>query len=226
MAHHYSPKVPHDGLILAFDAANPKCYPGSGTDIYDLSGRNNHGVLQNGASYSSNDVGYINLDGSDDRISITDNNGDFDFAGDNFSINIWMQQQTDTTYPHLYAFNDQYNFCLKAIRGGVSNEYRLYVYQGYSVMFENSYLDPGNWQMITLVRVDQVHYLYINGVETDRVTDSSGPKNITGSTVYLGWGAGTEYTPQYRGPIYVYNRALTPLEVEHSFEALRSRYGI
>ena len=140
MAHHYSPKIPHNGLVLALDAANPKSYPGSGTTVNDLSGRNNTATLENGASYSSNDVGYINLDGTNDRISVGDNNGDFDFGGGNYTLNIWLQQQTDTTYPHLFAIDDQYNFSLKAIRGGVTDEYRLYVYQGYSVMFENSYL--------------------------------------------------------------------------------------
>ena len=47
MAFRYSPKVVTDGLVLAVDAANKKSYPGSGTTITDIGGRENTGTLTN-----------------------------------------------------------------------------------------------------------------------------------------------------------------------------------
>lgn len=226
MAFGRGPKIVKDGLVLMLDAANPKSYPGTGTTWNDLSGNGNNASLQNGASFSTSNGGYISLDGTNDRIAITDSNGDFDVGTGNFSINIWLNQGTDTTYPHLYALDDQNNFSLKAIRGGLANAYRLYVYQNYAVQFTNSYLTPGTWQMITLTRNGQEHKLYIDGVISDTVTDGSGPKNITGSTVYLGWGFASEYTPQSRGPIYVYNRLLSADEVLQNYNATKGRFGL
>ena len=222
----YGGAIVRDGLVLALDAADRNSYPGSGTTWYDLSGNGNNASLQNGASFSTSNGGYISLDGTDDRIAITDSNGDFDFGTGDFSINVWLNQGTDTTYPHLYTLDDQSNFTLKAIRGGLDNAYRLYVYHGYSVIFTNSYLTPGTWQMVTLTRNGQEHKLYLDGTISDTVTDGSGPKSISGSTVYLGWGWASEYTPQSRGPVTVYNRLLSPTEVLQNYNATKGRFGL
>jgi len=196
--------------------------------IKDLSGNgNSKGTLENGVDFVRNRKGgYWELDGTNDRILIPNTSGDFSFGTGDYTLNIWLEQGTDTTYPHLYALDDQYNFSLKAVRGGVTDAYRLYVYQGYSVQFPNSYLNPGNWQMVTLTRSGQTHKLYLNGSLTDTVVDASGPKNITGSNVYLGWGWASEYTPQKRGPVQVYSRALEAAEISQNFNAQRARFGV
>ena len=71
MATNYNPSIVTDGLVLCFDAANPKSYPGSGTTWYDLSGNDNHGTLLNEPSFSSDKGGCFVFDGTDDRISFS-----------------------------------------------------------------------------------------------------------------------------------------------------------
>ena len=45
MGHYYNPNIITDGLILSLDASNIRSYPGSGSIIYDLSGRDAHGTI-------------------------------------------------------------------------------------------------------------------------------------------------------------------------------------
>lgn len=53
MAVTYSPKVPLNGMVLGFDARNPKSYPGSGSSFFDLSGNGKHAVLYNTPTWNS-----------------------------------------------------------------------------------------------------------------------------------------------------------------------------
>jgi len=218
------PNIVRDGLILNLDVASPRCYNGSDS-IVDLSGRGNNGTM-GGSTFSTDNQGIISLDGTDDRIEIPDSNNDFDFGAGDYTINCWINPSYDSTYPHLFTLNDQYNFTLKAVRFDNSEGGKIYVYQGYSVTFGNSFLTTDEWQMITLTREGQVHKLYKNGTLSDTVTDSSGPKNITGTTAYIGWGWASEYTPQKRGPIQVYNTLLSADQVLQNFNAHKERFGL
>jgi hypothetical protein len=51
MGQYYNPNVVTDGLILNIDASNIKSYPGSGTAINDLSGRDAHGTINGTISF-------------------------------------------------------------------------------------------------------------------------------------------------------------------------------
>ena len=67
----YNPSIITSGLVMCVDAASPRSYPGSGTNWYDGSGTGNNGVLQNGPTYSSANLGSIVLDGTDDRVYVS-----------------------------------------------------------------------------------------------------------------------------------------------------------
>ena len=88
----HSPKIPTDGLLFGVDAANPRCYPGTGTSIDDLllvaspvnqpvKHRANStitddnqphfpvaGTLTNGVGFTSENGGAFTFDGTDDYI--------------------------------------------------------------------------------------------------------------------------------------------------------------
>ena len=72
MARRYNPRIVTDGLVLALDAGNTKSYPGSGTTWTDLSGNGNNGSLLNGTGYSSDNLGVLSLDGTNDYIDSYD----------------------------------------------------------------------------------------------------------------------------------------------------------
>ena len=181
--------------------------------IHDLGAHNAHGSLVNGVSLHSN--GYLELDGVDDKITIPNTNGIFSIGTAPFSLNLWVKQGTTPTYSHLFTIGDQYNFTLKAIRPDATSGHKLYVFQGVSIIFHNSYLDPDNWQMITLTRDGDLHKLYINGVLSDEVQYPA--KNIEGNEAYLGHGWSGEYTEQKRGDVQLYNRVLDPSEILQNY---------
>ena len=95
MAFFNSPNIVTTGLVLAWDAANPKSYPGSGTTIYDLSGNGNHGTLNNGVGFSTNYKGILTFDGTNDYVKSTSVNGtgimNPTLYGEVISVNIWIQ---------------------------------------------------------------------------------------------------------------------------------------
>ena len=51
MGHYYNPNIVTDGLILSLDASNLRSYPGSGTAINDLSGKDAHATINGTVSY-------------------------------------------------------------------------------------------------------------------------------------------------------------------------------
>ena len=78
MATDYNHSIVTDGLVLCVDAANTKSYPGSGTTWTDISGKNHNGTLINGPTFSSDNMGGIVFDGSNDAVTLSANS-DFDF---------------------------------------------------------------------------------------------------------------------------------------------------
>jgi hypothetical protein len=68
MALSHSPKIVTDGLVLCLDAGDGKSYGGSGTTWTDRSGNENNGTLTNGPTFSSDNNGLIQLDGTNDNI--------------------------------------------------------------------------------------------------------------------------------------------------------------
>jgi len=80
MATSYSPKIVTDGLVLCFDAADRKSYPGTGTTLFDRSGNgynSNMAVGEDPVTWNSN--GYITFAGSGERDTAP--------AGEHISLN-------------------------------------------------------------------------------------------------------------------------------------------
>ncbi len=71
------------GLVLNVDASFVSSYPVSGMSWYNISGSGNTGTLVNGPTF--NTTGFFDLDGTDDGISILDNNT-LDFSGSNATL--------------------------------------------------------------------------------------------------------------------------------------------
>jgi len=52
----HSPTIIRDGLVLYLDAANPKSYPGSGSNIYNLANENITATLQGSYSFGNGTI--------------------------------------------------------------------------------------------------------------------------------------------------------------------------
>ena len=71
MASFAGPNLTTDNLLLCLDAGDSNSYPGSGTTWTDMSGKENDGTLTNGPTFSSDDMGSIVFDGSNDYVNAT-----------------------------------------------------------------------------------------------------------------------------------------------------------
>ena len=58
MAVGYNPRIVTDGLVLALDAGNTKSYPGSGTNVSDLSRSGYDFTMTNGATTNASNSTY------------------------------------------------------------------------------------------------------------------------------------------------------------------------
>ncbi len=70
MGVNYNPFQVTEGLVLYFDAANGRSYPRSGTVWNDLSGATYTGSLINGPTFSAENFGSFNFNGSNDYVGI------------------------------------------------------------------------------------------------------------------------------------------------------------
>ena len=212
----YNTSTVRDGLVLHLDAANTKSYPGTGTTWNDLSGNGNNGTLINGPTYSSDNKGSIVFDGVNDTSS-------FPLTCSNiyYSINWW-------TYPtSLLNFNQAFGidpagwgtFVFHTTADG-----SVYVGTDVSSRMTNLNLGAGTislnmWNNFTFTFNNRTAKFYKNGnllYTTPNMNISANTfTGMTLSTIQGNFSA-----------MSVYDKALTALEVQQNFEALRGRYGI
>ena len=68
----HSPRISTEGLIFCIDPGSEKCYPRSGTTMYDLVGSNNCTMTNMAASnFKHGHGGYITFDGSNEIVSLS-----------------------------------------------------------------------------------------------------------------------------------------------------------
>jgi hypothetical protein len=233
-----SPPIVTSGLVLNLDAGNTKSYPRSGTVWRDLSGNNNSGSLTNGPTYNSQNGGSIVFDRVDDYITTT---GMSNFSYVNgITVCIWNYNGGATGY-----YRGVVNNGTVADRiGGFDLRYGRENYFGGSDNGTSLYWritnTAGAATGITLyANVNEWHYyigtydnttlrVYKDGQIFNSVSHSAGGqlKTTTDSTT-IGRSPGTfEYLDGRLASVSIYNRALTPTEVQQNYNALKSRFNL
>lgn len=214
----YGPRISTDGLIFCLDAADSRSYPGSGTTWYDLTNTCN-ATLINGPSYSPNYYkGNFYFDGTNDYARATlPSTTTFS----TFSYNVWVNRTTAIGWRTIIDQNNDQWF-LGTWDGFLSI---------YNPIFTNLYyLVPGTWYNIAVTHeYGQPLYVYVNG---ELIYTSISDSTIH-TTNYYGIGAGiisltqaNEFWKGYIGPVHVYNRALSSIEVQRHYAANKTRYFI
>jgi hypothetical protein len=162
------------GLYMNLDASSNVSYPGSGTTWFDLSGNNINGQIRNGAFYTSDSGGVINLDGADDDVFI-DYNPLMVHSGD-FTIEV-IYYSTQNILTAFFARPTTY---------GTGNRFALGSFLGGNVLFWNPLLSVGgqsisgvtpmyinNWYSIVATRNSGVLSIYLNGIFEGSANDST-----------------------------------------------------
>ena len=239
MAFFRGPNIVTNGLVLALDAASPKSYPGSGTTLFDLSGNGNEGTLTGGPTFSTQNNGSIQVDGSK-NIAITGMP-----TTSNYTLCIWSLISGPTAFANVghrtYACTDNFRFqwddtsSTTIARGPfvdfVSTSGNLipsnFTSQSPSDLFNK-------WNLTSMTSDGSITTIYFNNIQgatttSARVFSTDGAMTI-GRDNLSGIGGGDNFNRDggncFFGPVYVYNKALSNDEIIQNYNALKPRFNL
>lgn len=230
MALTHSPRIARDGLVLHLDAANVKSYPGSGSTWKDLSGYGNDGTLVADTSFSSDNKGTMNFDGTGDYVAVSASSSINMVADQPVTISYWMylnqtaaERSTFIGPVNKNYFGRSYGHLISPSTGG----FLLYTDDDNSIEASSStVISKNKWYHVCSVYTTTKISLYLDG-ELD--TESSGTFSLTvdTNTLFIGSGSSSGYYLNGKMPIVqLYNRELSAAEILQNFNATRDRYGI
>jgi hypothetical protein len=238
MAFHYSPKIITDGLEFYVDASNSKSYVSGSTTEYDLVGSQDM-TLNNGVSYTSDNLGSLVFDGSDDFTQ----SSEFYPRTERMSFDVWFMRTGDVGstnmiwnqyFPYL-AFRgaaagvnaDKFLFSFFTVLSSVATQQVLYS--------QGTYLD-NVWYNVcctldTNITTGNVEAkMYINGELDNTLSLSSVVDEVYSSPRYLRLSKWTDAQVfPFEGKIpslKVYNKILSADEVRQNYNATKTRFGL
>ena len=217
LKHH--PRVVTDGLVYYLDAANPRCYSGSGLTANALIGGIG-GTLVNGVGFGNTNNGSFTFDGTNDYIVIPTSSA-FDLGTGSATIIAWFK--TTTTFEK----------CIVSKRNNTG--FQLYVLSsklyadGASISAQSvQNVNTGNNVFGAAVydRTNSLLRMYVNGKEDGN--SFLGATSLT-DTADINVGRATLFFTRdyFDGNIYqvsIYNRALSAQEVLQNYNATKKRY--
>ena len=228
MANLYGPRIVTDGLVLNLDAGNRKSYPGSGSTWYDLSGTGNNGTFGPSTAaptFSSGNGGSLVFDGSNDYANCG-NATSLSFTN-NLTVSIWCSSNNAASYRSPL---------MKSSTGSWDDGFGYWQLSGTFAFYINK------WNGAQKVSVSKASFpitnfvgtyngenlkLYENGTLIQ--TGSSYTTNISNSSTNLEIGRGGGGSYNWSGNIaqtQIYNRALTPQEIQQNYNATKGRFGL
>ena len=228
-------------LIHRLDFSNTNTYPGSGSTVYDLTDSNIELPIT-GATFT--DGHYFAFDGSNDKMQLSIVPTDLRFQGtDNFSIGLWLLNEsvpTSPSYTYLCAqqnFGDYDGFSIINGPPNGRNTFRWWFRKdasNYMLLRADTTLNTGTWYYIVATydgtQASTGVKLYVNGVqvsvvvETDIGTITS--VNYTSNTYGLASRSINQYALCGIGDAHVYDDVLTAQEVAGNYNATKSTYGL
>jgi hypothetical protein len=232
----HSPNPPMDGIVLCFDAANVKSYPGSGITWNNLCERTGNATLINGPTYSSDFGGYINFDGSNDYASVPSNT-EYLLANE-FTMTAWVRPTSNPgnygaicgTFDNIPNSYYGFNFSIQP------NSQRFYFLVGgwnggsYNYIPASNQYNINEWYHLVGTTKGTTSKFYINGVLNTTYTQAA--VAVPGSSItqfLLGRFYQNSNNFYYVGDLastYLFNRELTETEIKDTFNIQRGRFGV
>ena len=239
------PQIVSDGLLIYYDAANPRSYVGSATSCFDLSGFNNTGNLSSGISFSSGVSGNFIFGATTSFI----NTGFVTTLSTSFTINMWYttnpqvnsvpmlfskssSNATATTDAPINIIPSSNGRSLTVgLRNGLSYAAN-YPVGGVDLTATNIF-SASVWANL-VIKYDQINLeVWANGNYFTGIAWTGTLSNNPGRPYYLGRAPFEIAVPanntQYSGNIAIfqmYSRSLSTSEIQQNFQAQRGRFGI
>ena len=227
MALCYQPNIVAKDLQFAFDAANPKCYPGAGNALNSLAGNGITGSLENGPTVNTNLAGYFAFDGSDDFIS-TNFQPNFDYI----TVNVWFWSGAFSTFGTntCVVANSQVtspypSFDIRKRNTGALQLQFAISSSGSEIGQEIGFINDYTWYNVQFTYDGSTVKCWLNGVQTvsysiaGTLRSSTSNLLIAKNPAFAGRNAAI-----FVSQVFVYNRALTDSEIARNYAATKSRY--
>jgi hypothetical protein len=246
MSVNYNASTVLNGLVLHYDAASVKSYPGTGSTWYDLSGNANHGTISSGefvsAGYLQNSGNVSNFftvtvpDSTSLSSTLKSTNGSWTIEESIYTYSVNYPEADAGTVASGQAYsagnvgfdwnhgvgNTQFVF-------GQSNNPASGYNDQPTISLNAPYSNLNYWKLRTMIwnRMSNTVSLYINGV----YQGVGSTPNTAGKAVYDGGGIvfGSLYGWKHYGRrslIRIYNRELSTQEIQQNFTAIRGRFGL
>lgn len=206
-----SPTIVTDQLFIYYDAANTRCYSGSGFTLYNLvSGFGC--TLVGGTGYSTSNLGYFSFDGVNDyaQLTLPDlTNWSFSFWIYNHTVpGVAVEKQLLSTYTDptgLSMLNTKY-----IIWNGQTNSSTSSIAQSTwtNVVYTNTYVTSSA--------------IYINGSLDKSFATSN--QIYAGAAQLLAINSTSRNTQAYLGSFLGYKKTLSASEVLQNYNATKGRY--
>jgi len=226
-----------DSLVFYYDGANVTSYPGSGTVLTDLSTFGNNGTLNNSPSFSSDKLGGIVFDGTNDYITVSDSTSLR--PSTTLSLDVCFKMTTKGIYNTV--------ICKPATAAPWSSPFLSYMLRVQTNELQFGYNRDSNYSFVNHTNnylIDTIYHViltynlttgackfYLNGTNVVDSTTSTGTAITYGAQpLLLGAGFGSSPVGElFTGTIYsakVYNRVLTANESLQNYYAIRNRFNI
>jgi len=229
MSFFHSPRIVTDGLRLYVDAANPKCYPGSGTNLDDLVNNSISGSMT-GITYNTNNLGTFDFDSTD----VIDMGLPSSLQSAPGALFAWIRPDSwSPSFGRIVNFYDGtgYNFIMD--NSSITSGFGLITNSATSDCRVSNTITLNVWQQVGFTfdgtqSIGSRCTLFHNGVQVTKDFDDTVTPTFTSSgNYYIGnSGAGDRVFDGEIAIVMEYDRALTEQEVLQNFNALRGRFGI
>ena len=210
----------NNDLVLALDAENPVSYNAS--TWYDLTPLKNNAVNSSSIGTSTRDgVFCFDNDATKAGMLVTTNSG---LESNSFTVSTWINADVqDAAYQRFWSYGVgagyDYEFAISSAGGRVS-------------LYDGTWRDTGydittsGWTMLTISQdygVTDGTIFYANA--TNEYTRTSSAARDDNFYVCGAAAAGDSFNGGM-GSFYIWNRALSAIEVAQNFNATRWRYGV
>jgi hypothetical protein len=230
----YNTSIVSDGLVFAIDAANPRCYSGTGLIVNGLI-NGIGGTLVNGVGFGTTNAGYFIFDGTNDYLNIPHNS--LLTNPNNLTINMWVRSNfTSARYSDLIGkgtsdSDEEYTiiFLVSCIYFDVGSGAGPYIQPSYTTA-------ANTWYNVCCTHArsggSSDLRLYLNGTRVAaNVNAQNNTPNSNTSNVTIGqrFNSGSSSNSSFSGAIsqvQIYSKTLSAAEVLQNYNATKKRYGL
>jgi len=220
------------GLVFSVDGGYTPSYPTTGGTVYDLSGFGpsgpSNGTLLNGVTYNSSNGGSLVFDGVNDYINFGEASID-GLTGEGTVLH-WLRFETARTpFISMTSSTGYYQISLRSNRS--ANIETNTTPDDTPFQLTSGQLPNNTWGCLG-ARWNSNGTMdgFFNGTLRGSITQSLPSSYGSNNSLNIGWngttGAGSIYGKGRIGPVLVYDRALSDVEILQNYNAQKSRYGL